>query len=351
MSPVSRPNPGRPRPAAWAWLACLSLLSAHPVAAQSGEPEAPIGAAAAETLIHAPISEGQRGSAISVSVVVKSALAFDRLVLAYHGSDSDSFLGRRMDLAGSETYTAEIPASATGGATVSYFIEALTVDGRVVAARGSAERPLVIALLGDATIAAGARGDVDQEAPQQRIWIALTAGSGVGLTSGTGDLNADATVHTRLAPARLFHLSPEAGYWVSRSLLLSLQARVQFVSGTTDLIVGDQRYRAAGRAAALFARAAWLYRARRDFQPLFSLALGAGQIRHVTAFDFFDCGDDHRQRCVDTVTAGPLLAGAGTGFFYWLGEAAAIVAQLNAQLGAPHATLNVDLNLGAAVRF
>ena len=349
MSLASRTIPRRPGIVAWAWWAALATLSPRAVTAQAPEASAPTGDAP-EALVHAAITEGQRGSPISVTVVVKSALVFDRLVLAYRGSGGDSFLGRRMDLTGSDTYTAEIPASATAGATVAYYIEALATDGRMVAARGSAEHPLVISLLGDAVVPIAARPDAE-EAPARRIWIALLAGSGVGLTSGTGDLNADATIHTRLAPARLYQLAPEAGYWLTRSLLLSLQARVQFVTGTTDLVVGDRRYRAAGRAAALFARAAWLYRPSRDFQPLFSLAVGAGQIRHVTAFDFSDCGDDHHQRCVDTVTAGPFLAGAGTGFFYWLGEAAAIVAQLNAQLGAPHATLNFDLNLGVAVRF
>jgi hypothetical protein len=147
------------------------------------------------------------------------------------------------------------------------------------------------------------------------------------------------------------HLSPEVGFWLNRSLLISLQLRWQLVGGTTDLIVEGRRYQAAGQAAAVFARAAWLFRPGADLHPLFSLSLGAGQIRHIVALDFSDCGEDHRQRCVDTVTAGPVLAGAGTGFMLSLTERLFLLVQLNAQIAAPRSTLNLDGNLGMAARF
>lgn len=306
-------------------------------------------------LVHTPVTEGQRGSAISITVVVPDPSAFDRLVLAYRKAEGEEFLGRPMKPAPGGSYTAEIPASATSGAAVAYFIEAVDAEGDVVAARGSVQVPLVIALVGDRQGGAVRRGESDEgdaELPARWVLVAFTMGSGVGVASGTGDLNADVmTARARLAPARLLHLSPEAGLWISRSLLLSLQARLQLVTGTTDLIVAGHRYHAAGRAAALFARASWLFRPRSDFQPLFSLALGVGEIRHVVTFEFSDCGDDHRQRCVDTVTAGPFLAGAGTGFLYAFNQTIALLVQLNAQLAAPRSTLNFDANLGAAARF
>jgi hypothetical protein len=54
---------------------------------------------------------------------------------------------------------------------------------------------------------------------------------------------------------------------------------------------------------------------------------------------------------VDTVTAGPILAGAGTGFMLSVTERLFILMQLNAQIAAPRSTLNVDGNLGMAARF
>jgi hypothetical protein len=182
--------------------------------------------------------------------------------------------------------------------------------------------------------------------------VALTCGSGVGIASGTADLNADVMIsHARLAVAKVMHLSPEVGFWLNRSLLISLQARWQLVGGTTDLIVEGRRYHAASQAMALFARAGWLFRPKADLHPLFSLFLGAGQIRHVVTLGFSDCGDDQRQPCVDTVTAGPILAGAGTGFMLSVTERLFILMQLNAQIAAPRSTLNVDGNLGMAARF
>ncbi|HXI54491.1 MAG TPA: tetratricopeptide repeat protein [Polyangia bacterium] len=309
-------------------------------------------AAAPESLVHTPVKEGKRRSAILITVVVQNALKFDRIVLAYRKADGDEFLGRPMKSMGGGSYTAEIPSGATAGEHVLYFVEALDADGTVVAARGSVEAPLVITLGGDRRDEGQGEDSNEGDLPARRWMVAMAVGSGVGVASGTGDLNADVmTSHAHLAPAQLFHLAPEVGYWLRRSLLLSLQARLQFVTGTTDLIVADHRYHAAGGAAALFARASWMFRPQRGFQPLFSLAVGAGEIRHVVAFDYNDCGDNHRQRCVDAVAAGPVLAGAGTGFFYSLGEGWALLAQLNAQLAAPRSTLNFDLNVGAAARF
>jgi hypothetical protein len=309
-------------------------------------------AGALEPLVHTPVKEGKRRSAILITVAVQGALKFDRIVLAYRKADGDEFLGRPMKSMGGRSYTAEIPSGATSGAHVLYFVEALDADGTVVAARGSVEAPLVITLGGDRRDEGQGEDSNEGDLPTRRWLVAMAVGSGVGIASGTGDLNADVmTSHARLAPAQLFHLAPEVGYWLRRSLLLSLQARLQFVTGTTDLIVADHRYHAAGGAAALFARASWMFRSVRGFQPLFSLTVGGGEIRHVVAFDYSDCGDSHRQRCVDAVAAGPVLAGAGTGFFYSLGEGWALLAQLNAQLAAPRSTLNFDLNVGVAARF
>jgi hypothetical protein len=323
----------------------------EPAPASVAEASSPVSA-----LMHTPVIEGQRGSAISITVVVPRALAFDKLMLAYRKADGDEFLGRPMKPEANGTYTAEIPANATSGAVVSYFVEATDAAGEVLAARGSVDAPLVITLVGERPATDRRRDDGDEagddDVPARRVLGAFMLGSGAGLASGTGDLNADVmTPHAELAPARLLHLAPEIGMWFSRSLLLSLQLRLQFVTGTTDLIVGDHHYHAAGRAAAAFARASWLWRRGHALQPLFSLALGVGEIRHVVAFDYYDCGSDHHQHCIDTVSAGPFLAGAGTGLLYALTETWALVAQLNAQLAAPRSTLNFDLNLGGAVRF
>jgi hypothetical protein len=329
--------------------ASRTLAGAGPAPAAPG---AETDAAAPEPLVHTPVKEGKRRSAILITVAVQNALTFDRIVLAYRKADGDEFLGRPMKSMGGGSYTAEIPSGATAGAHVLYFVEALDADGTVVAARGSVEAPLLITLGGERRDDGQGEDSNEGDLPTRRWLVAMAVGSGVGVASGTGDLNADVmTSHARLAPAQLFHLAPEVGYWLRRSLLLSLQARLQFVTGTTDLVVADHRYHAAGGAAALFARASWMFRPHRDFQPLFSLTVGAGEIRHVVVFDYNDCGDNHRQRCVDAVAAGPVLAGAGTGFFYSLGEGWALVGQLNAQLAAPRSTLNFDLNVGAAARF
>jgi len=87
-------------------------------------------------------------------------------------------------------------------------------------------------------------------------------------------------------------------------------------------------------------------------RPYVSAAVGAGKIRHVvTLSQLKDCGPMRNEVCVDTVGAGPFLAGVGGGLMYDLGERLALVAAINTQIGAPTFTFNIDLNAGVAFRL
>src|SRR5262249_47778230 len=95
-----------------------------------------------------------------------------------------------------------------------------------------------------------------------KIFVALTAGGGFGIASGTGG-ESSTTPHTLasagFAPAQLMQVAPEVGYYLSSNLLLSLQGRVQFVSGTNPgtTTCGSKPCAAAGSAIAVFAKATY----------------------------------------------------------------------------------------------
>ena len=309
------------------------------------------------------LSEVKQGSHIIVTVTVEDTLRFHKLVLAYRPPGTREFLGREMEPVGNGTYTAEIPDRATTGPSVAYYIEAQDDDGQPVAQRGSEERPLVISFAAPARAATARaeavaekrevrrRSDEDEEEEEgARYFASLQLGSGVGYVSGMGEVNADMPVAGTVSGALLGHVVPEIGYWIEPGLLLSLQGRVQWVSGPTE-IDKDGHHPPVPAALAMFAKATWVGGSA-ALRPFVSGGLGGGQIRHVVTFsNLKDCGPNQDQTCVDSVVAGPLLAEVGAGLLYKLGGQLDLVLSSNVEAAAPSFTINLDVNAGVGFSF
>src|SRR5580692_3651731 len=79
--------------------------------------------------------------------------------------------------------------------------------------------------------------DKDDEAagPGQKgtLFLGLTIGSGAGIASGSGhmDPNNDKLASAGFAPGQLGQIKPEIGYFVTPTTLISLAARLQYVTG------------------------------------------------------------------------------------------------------------------------
>jgi len=75
------------------------------------------------------------------------------------------------------------------------------------------------------------------------FYLALRLGSGLGISKGKLDTNTDVAKGGTgdnawsggLAPSRLGHVTASVGYFVSPELLLSLDGRLQIISGTTPV--------------------------------------------------------------------------------------------------------------------
>ncbi len=332
---------------------------ATPPPASTSEAEVP-----ASGLVHEPVSEGKQGSAISVTVGVQNDLQFEKMILAYRPEGASEFLGREMKEVADGRYGAEIPTSATSGGTVAYYIEAEDANGAPVAARGSVDNPLVIRLLG---VGVSRREDQDEEeeeddgaGPDHRYFVGLMAGKGFGWATGNGDTNHDIPIDpSGLAGSGLVQFSPEVGYWLNSSLMLSLQIRYEYITGTTDIYEQTPMQcpngvcKTANFAFAAFAKATWKY-GEGKFHPFFSLAAGGGRIRHVVSYSrrvLPNCGPSRNATCVDTIGAGPVLLGPGGGAMYDITETASIVVQANSVLAFPDFTFHLDANLGVAFAF
>jgi hypothetical protein len=338
-----------------------------PVAAAPPAAEARTEAPSSSGFSYHTVSEVKQGSSIVVTVTVEESLKFRKLVLAYREQGTSEFLGREMEPVGEGAYRAEIPASATSGSSVAYYMEAQDEAGEPVATRGHETRPLVISFAAAAKPSSGRTAaaverkaekrrseDDEDQGDQGKIFVSLLVGSGFGYTSGTGEVNASENVPGTVSGALLGHVAPEVGYWMRPDLMLSVQGRFQIVTGTKEnTLDGTNDHQPVPAALALFAKAS-LFFGEKNFRPFLSGAVGGGQIRHVVTFaNHNDCGPIgmQNQPCKDSVVAGPVLAQVGGGLFYKLGDRVGLILSLNSQVAAPKFTLNFDVNAGLGFAF
>jgi hypothetical protein len=199
--------------------------------------------------------------------------------------------------------------------------------------------------------------------PLPRWIVSLSLGTGAGVGGGHTDTVA-AQATTGLAWSQLGHFVPEVGYRVTGPLVLSLALRQQVITSTTDAKLpmtqqfaaecgGDYVCTAPRTATAMFAKATFAdWRPGRGPRPYGSLALGAGQARLPISFPSqATCGPYGSSTCVDTLTNGPVFVGAGGGLRVPVAGGFALIAGLEAFVGAPDLSLNLDLNLGASAAF
>jgi hypothetical protein len=317
------------------------------IAAQKAEPPPP----PVEGIKHQPVARSNRG----VSIAIRAGAEGAKSVTVYFRTDAaDEFAEKelREDPPGSGVWVGEIPGSAAQGTALQYYIEATGADDAKLGSKGSSEEPLTIAL------AAGRKEPKPAPEPEGPTWlVGLGVGSGLGWTSGYGEVNVrDRIDPPGFAPSMLAHVAPEVGYFVNPTLMLSVQFRLQVVTGASTFYpggtqCGDGVCKPAWYALAGLARASY-FLSEGDFRPYIVGMAGLGQIRHVSTFKSVEeCGTSMKEPCVDTVAAGPVLVGGGGGFLYDLTPGFALTLGTNLLLGFTTFTFHVDINGGVALSF
>ncbi len=334
-----------------------------------GTPPSNAGASSAEvagdiTLV--PVSRGRKGKPVVISVTVSPDFTgYAKVVLAYRAAGLREFVGVDMRRSGNK-FIAEIPAEATQGRVVHYYVEAESADESPLSANGSEQKPYAIYLSADGP-SGGGGGEGDEV--KSRVYVGLAGGSGMGYVTGHGDLNPDNKVNGGFAPSSAAQIVPEVGYFLMPEFRLSLQGRFQYVTGRTPVNLntltnvkpnvdinscGSDHICSVGSniAVSVFARGTW-FLGSGMFQPYLSFALGAGVIRHVLSFKSPTptCGLKGTETCVDSIVAGPIFAGPGGGLFVALTPVFGLFAEANSVLGFPKFTFHVDVNAGVAARF
>jgi hypothetical protein len=185
-----------------------------------------------------------------------------------------------------------------------------------------------------------------------RYFVALGLGAGGGTSAGHIDMKGVTpnTAPGGFAMSELGHVIMTAGYFWSSEWMFALEARLQLVSGPTPHCAGATCSDPSGSAVAVLAKASH-FTGDGPFQIFGTAGIGGGNIRQIVKLNGLpDCGRTGNQQCFDTVTGGPVLLAAGGGASYALGRVL-LLGGLTANVAFPDFMLNIDLTIGAGVRF
>ncbi len=205
-----------------------------------------------------------------------------------------------------------------------------------------------------------AEAEAPDDAARPRWFVGFGVGSGVGWASGNGEVNSNLSLPSGFEPSSVIHLAPEIGYFLRPDLMLSLQGRIQFISGATaerdpngTACGADKICSPSHGATAVFAKATWFLTSTK-LRPYLTGALGYGQIRHVVSLPgHTDCGTDaaHPVTCVDTAAAGPILLGPGAGVMVEVARHFALTLGASTLIGVSAFTFHLDVGAGVAVEL
>jgi hypothetical protein len=219
---------------------------------------------------------------------------------------------------------------------------------------------------GEADFDEGVAEEEEEETPPPShpgFFLSAGIGWGFGVAKGHLDANKDIMQGNPpmvnnswsggIAPSSLGHFMLTVGYFLSNDLMLSLDGRIQIVSGTTSVISTPSCARSCSPPSsgiAVLAKASW-FMLPGPLRPFVVGGLGGGNIRQVvTVAGVKDCGSGKNQSCVDTVTGGPFLLALGGGVAYEMGSLA-LLGTATANVGVPNFMLNIDLLVGLGLRI
>jgi len=272
-------------------------------------------------LQHNPVDEVRPNQPILVKALLGNDVGATKLFLFFRGSGQEDYVSLAMKHTKGAEYVAQIPAEATSGRALQYYLEARDQRGRPVVGSGSAPNPYIItisetappgeqmpeiAVEEDEALKARLRRQREEEEKKSgkfhRLFIFLMPGIGLGYQPGGNHTEVawqlqnpgdDTQAYTQqpigsggfaIAP---FHLSLEVGGMITRGFSLSLIGRFQVVTGAnaesqtdaTNTSLTSPTKKATGAVAGLL-RARYRF-LEGKFHPYVHLDIGYGQIRHL----------------------------------------------------------------------
>lgn len=309
-------------------------------------------------IIHPPVSKARRDKDIEIKAQVSSNLGAEKIILSYRAEDDGRFLTVEMNpIEGAANwYQSSIPANATSGTQVSYYIEAHNEEGQRLATNGSASTPHQIQLSESESASASKKSEGADDNSESPLLFVLAVGAGGGYFSGSPEMNPrngnKSLKASGVGLAKLAHIAPEIGYFWSENVVVSVRGRLQYVTGSQDVRKDGKIYKTTHMAIAGLAKVMWILAPASDaFQPFVALEGGLGEVRYpVKTEPLVGCGvNGSVAPCKDTVRGGLGLLGSSLGFIYMLADSIGFYAAINALGSAPALSFTTDLNLGLAI--
>lgn len=348
--------------------AAATAAKKKPAPSDDGEPPLP---AKIPGPLHCPSPEdAETGEAITVRCATQPGTKPAKVMLHFRGENDAEFTAVAMNK-GRNWWTAEIPASATRGTGVQYYVVAQTAAGKVLHADGRRDSPNAVLIKGGASAAltppAAASGSGAEDDPlalaQRRkveaeraardhrwapgsIWFGLGFGSGYGWHLARRlEFRTDREIQAGFSPATLAHGGLEIGYQYDPKLSFSLQTRHQYipVDSSGEPLPGTPPK----SAHAVLARVRYLLLDFGNLGILGTASLGAGSAFRL----YVPARPEQELPGSDTLAGGPVALGPGASVVFHQTKHLAWIAELRVLLGMWEFAAVGDFNVGAAWAF
>ena len=332
---------------------------------------------AVKGLQHTIIDTAPGGAPLPIEALVGADITPVKVSLMYRVVGATDFTEVKLAKEGDCKYTGAIPAGAMKGALLHYYVAALDGNNKAIAAKGSSGSPNILELTAPVKPVKKvvAKGGGDNEDPinkvtkpetpsggevsggvvaggkPPKVMITVAAGTGFGYVSGNtegGNMVQQCCVgnsYVVLTPELAYQVNPKVQVGIAARIGLPIGANVNAEMASTHSTV----------APGVLVRVRYALSPSGEGIRVMG-QLGGGVMRNTIKLTTNTPGMD-----TDIVAQGPLLIGAGIGYFKRLGGRVAFVADVSGLAGIAvvdklgttkvNSGVGADLSLGLAVGF
>jgi hypothetical protein len=317
---------------------------------------------------HTILDAGTRGKSVAIELLLGADVKSPaKVVVGFRAEGEAEFTEQKLTKDGDCKYTGTIPASATKGEILHYYVAALNGNGKPIVGKGSSGSPNIIELAmgadvgpspGDvedpigsdpvptSTNEAEVSGGVVRGGKAPKVYLAVAGGTGFGYV--TGRTEGGSTVQNCCIGNSLVVITPELGFYVSPKVSIGIAGRIGLPLGANT-----EGHATAAPGGLLRIR----YALGADGQGIRVMGqVGAGFMRNTIKLDNGTNGMD-----TDIVAQGPLLVGAGLGYMKRLGGSVAFLFDFSVLAGIAvtdrigmsvlNSGVGADASIGLAVGF
>ena len=304
-------------------------------------------------------STATAGSSLKLRCVAEGSLSATEVTVFFRAGESSPFKSRKMPadaaLDGTPGWSTQLPPEATKGEQLSLYFQARNKRGKVVASVGSVVEPVVVDIRrADQGAGAASRAVRDEAEGEGETeggplkdsgywWLGLGVGIGYGYAGSSGPevYKKEVLKYTPgVAWAKAAQITPEVGYFLTPSLSLSLQGRIQYIPKAGN---------PTAPAAVAFLGRLLYFTSGKTVRFYGSGILGGGQ-----GFRLYVEGlkrTNGRSPVNDTVLGGPVVVGIGGGMAIGLSDSWSWILEINGLAGVPDFSMVADINTGVRLRL